>query len=320
MPSPSVSQTFHKHGNQDVVAFKRRLKEILIGDVRLIINRSKFFKDGERNLPTRDFSPLYPGPRLKAMINVVKSNRSFKDVVRGHQDQQPPKAQCIRIIEDNSLKSRLELGNVKYVGGLSLLFEWETKEVASQSLEANSFWLQQWFDDLKLWEDNGEAVGRLTLLTIEGLPILARNLGITTKIVFEDFNVVRSQNERFGCVFDTNEANSFNDFISRVGFINFPLSGRRFTRFDKNGSKASKLDRFLLSRNFFDYWNDASVLVLCHSLSDHCPLLLKVETLNFGPKPYRVFDKWFGNDDFKSLVVNSWTSSPLNLSDELLLF
>ncbi|GJU28730.1 putative RNA-directed DNA polymerase [Tanacetum coccineum] len=138
-------------------------------------------------------------------------------------------------------------------------------------------------------------------------------------IVFGDFNVVRSQDERFGCIFDTNEANSFNDFISRVGFIDFPLRGRRFTRFDKNGSKASKLDRFLVFGNFFDYWIDASVLVLYRSLSDHCPLLLKVGTPNFGPKPYRVFDKWFRNEDFKSLVVNSWTSSPLPLSANLLL-
>ncbi|GKE41632.1 hypothetical protein Tco_1468916, partial [Tanacetum coccineum] len=189
--------------------FERRLKEILIGDVRLIINCAKFFKDGKRNLPAQDFPPLNYGPRPKARINIVKGNRSFKDVIRGHQDQQSPKAQCIRIMEDNGLKSRLkccwmgkaknyhvlqnawdivrnnglEECNVKYVGGLSLLFEWEIKEVASQSLEANSFWLQQWFEDLKLWEDNGEAVGRLTWLTIEGLPTLARNIGVVKSVL-----------------------------------------------------------------------------------------------------------------------------------------
>ncbi|GJW13487.1 nucleotide-binding alpha-beta plait domain-containing protein [Tanacetum coccineum] len=100
----------------DVVAFERRLKGILIGDARLFINRAKFFKDGER---------------------------SFQS------DQQPTKARGIRLTEDNFLKSRLEccwMGkaknfqvlqnawdivrnnglencNVKYVGGLSLLFE-----------------------------------------------------------------------------------------------------------------------------------------------------------------------------------------------------
>ncbi|GKC55651.1 putative RNA-directed DNA polymerase [Tanacetum coccineum] len=42
-----------------------------------------------------------------------------------------------------------------------------------------------------------------------------------------------------GCAFDEGEANAFNDFISRAGLFDFPLNGRRFTRFDKYGSKAS---------------------------------------------------------------------------------
>ncbi|GJU05487.1 RNA-directed DNA polymerase, eukaryota, reverse transcriptase zinc-binding domain protein [Tanacetum coccineum] len=94
-------------------------------------------------------------------------------------------------------------------------------------------------------------------------------------IIFGDLNVVRCQDERVGSVFDTNEANSFNDFISCAGLFDFPLGGRRFTRFDKSGKKASKLDIFLASHNFFDCWNDASVSVLCRSFSDHCPIILK---------------------------------------------
>ncbi|GJT68148.1 RNA-directed DNA polymerase, eukaryota, reverse transcriptase zinc-binding domain protein [Tanacetum coccineum] len=88
------------------------------------------------------------------------------------------------------------------------------------------------------------------------------------------------------------EAWVFNDFISRTGLFDLPLGGRRFTRFDKDGRKASKLDRFLVSSNFFDVWNDASVSVLCRSFSDHCPLLIKVGAMNSGPKPFKVFDKW----------------------------
>ncbi|GJT10445.1 RNA-directed DNA polymerase, eukaryota [Tanacetum coccineum] len=81
-------------------------------------------------------------------------------------------------------------------------------------------------------------------------------------IVFGDFNVVRCQDERVGSVFDANDGNSFNDFLSRAGLFDFPLGGRKFTRFDKYGKKASKLDRFLASQNFFNCWNDASVSVL----------------------------------------------------------
>ncbi|GJT80736.1 RNA-directed DNA polymerase, eukaryota [Tanacetum coccineum] len=122
-------------------------------------------------------------------------------------------------------------------------------------------------------------------------------------IIFGDFNVVRCQNERFGSSFDINEASAFNDFISRVGLFDFPLGGRRFTRFEKNGGKASKLDRFLVSPSFFDCWKDTSVSVLCRTLSDHCPLLHKVNSPNFGPKPYRVFDKWLGVVRLPSLLT-----------------
>ncbi|GJU68923.1 putative RNA-directed DNA polymerase [Tanacetum coccineum] len=138
-------------------------------------------------------------------------------------------------------------------------------------------------------------------------------------IIFGDFNVVRCYDERFGCLFDISEANSFNDFISRVGLFVFPLGGRRFTRFDKNGSKASKLDRFLVSGNFLDYWTDASVSLLSRSISDHCPLLLKVGSPSFGPKPYRIFDKWIGNEEFKGVITNSWASSQPPLSADLVL-
>ncbi|GJR68224.1 putative RNA-directed DNA polymerase, eukaryota, reverse transcriptase zinc-binding domain protein [Tanacetum coccineum] len=111
-------------------------------------------------------------------------------------------------------------------------------------------------------------------------------------IIFGDFNVVRSVDERAGSIFDQREANAFNDFISRVGLFDFPFGGRKFTRFDKAGSKLSKLDRFLVTPNLFSICGDAAVRVLCRTFSDHCPLLLKVDLPNFGPKPFKVFDKW----------------------------
>ncbi|GKD54311.1 RNA-directed DNA polymerase, eukaryota, partial [Tanacetum coccineum] len=78
-------------------------------------------------------------------------------------------------------------------------------------------------------------------------------------VIFGDFNVVRSRDERSGCKFDMSEANVFNDFISRLELFAFHLGGRRFTRFDQEGRKASKLDRFMVSPEFFDLWKDAHV-------------------------------------------------------------
>ncbi|GKE48544.1 RNA-directed DNA polymerase, eukaryota, partial [Tanacetum coccineum] len=60
-----------------------------------------------------------------------------------------------------------------------------------------------------------------------------------TWIIFGDFNVVRYQEERFGSHFNSGEADTFSDFIARSGLFDFPLCGRRFTRFDRDGNKAS---------------------------------------------------------------------------------
>ncbi|GKD09938.1 cysteine-rich receptor-like protein kinase, partial [Tanacetum coccineum] len=71
-----------------------------------------------------------------------------------------------------------------------------------------------------------------------------------TWILFGDFNAVRHSGERAGSTFDARETSLFNDFIARNGLFNFPLNGRRFTRFDSGGFKASKLDRFVTFRIF----------------------------------------------------------------------
>ncbi|GJZ63745.1 putative RNA-directed DNA polymerase, eukaryota, reverse transcriptase zinc-binding domain protein, partial [Tanacetum coccineum] len=107
---------------------------------------------------------------------------------------------------------------------------------------------------------------------------------ITNKVIFEDFNVVRSRDERSGCGFNNEEANAFNDFVTRNGLFDFPFGGRRFSRFDKKGKKASKLDRFLVSHYFFNNWDNASV-----------------------------FDKWISDVEFRKLVYDSWglISTPL---------
>ncbi|GJS19013.1 RNA-directed DNA polymerase, eukaryota [Tanacetum coccineum] len=129
-----------------------------------------------------------------------------------------------------------------------------------------------------------------------------------TWIIFGDFKVVRSLDERMGSSFDVNEANTFNDFISRSGLCDLPLGGRRFIRFDKEGRKASKLDRFLVTSGFFNMWNGASVSVLCRSVSDHCPIRLKLGLPNFGPKPFKIFDTWIGSEGFHDLVLDSWAT------------
>ncbi|GJS75872.1 transposon TX1 [Tanacetum coccineum] len=49
-----------------------------------------------------------------------------------------------------------------------------------------------------------------------------------------------------------------------------------------------------------------SVVALDRKLSDHCPIVLKDIDLDFGPKPFRVFDVWLEESDIDQVVLRAW--------------
>ncbi|GJY04135.1 transposon TX1 uncharacterized [Tanacetum coccineum] len=139
---------------------------------------------------------------------------------------------------------------------------------------------------LSMWDDNIFLRNKNSWNCIEG--IITSNPAIW--IVFGDFNMVKGSDERAGSVFNEREALVFNYFISMAGIFDFHLGGRRFSRFDKSGS-----------------------------FSDHRPLILKDVSVNFGPKPFKVFDHWIGDKDSEVVIRNSWASKGTFGSPDLVL-
>ncbi|XP_071727068.1 uncharacterized protein [Rutidosis leptorrhynchoides] len=43
--------------------------------------------------------------------------------------------------------------------------------------------------------------------------------------------------------------------------------------------------------------DDLSVIALDRHLSDHCPLILRDKVIDYGPKPFKVFDEWFNYEE-----------------------
>ncbi|PWA41586.1 hypothetical protein CTI12_AA459190 [Artemisia annua] len=84
-------------------------------------------------------------------------------------------------------------------------------------------------------------------------------------------------------------------FINRAELFDIPMSGRKFTRMNKFGTKLSKIDRILVSHHFITKWPNAQVLALQRELSDHCPLVLKTHSVDFGPIPFKFFNSWLLN-------------------------
>ncbi|XP_071699116.1 uncharacterized protein [Rutidosis leptorrhynchoides] len=124
-----------------------------------------------------------------------------------------------------------------------------------------------------------------------------------------DFNEVRDSSDRINSQFHPFRAERFNKFIRENNLIDIPISGKRFTRVSDDGVKLSKLDRFLVTENFINLWDDLSVIALDRRLSDHCPLVLRDKIIDFGPKPFKVFDEWFNCDDVGDIILGAWKES-----------
>ncbi|XP_071740659.1 uncharacterized protein [Rutidosis leptorrhynchoides] len=128
----------------------------------------------------------------------------------------------------------------------------------------------------------------------------------TSWLLVGDFNEVRDASDRLNSQFHQGRADRFNDFIMRNGLVEIGISRRKFIRVSDDGVKFSKLDRFLVSDNFFHIWEDPSVIALDHHLSDHCPLVMRDKVLDYGPKPFKVFDEWFNCDEIDSIITDAW--------------
>ena len=69
----------------------------------------------------------------------------------------------------------------------------------------------------------------------------------------EDFNAIRSVNERRGAKVNgdqSKEISGFNDFIDRNCLMELPVVGKKYMWFKSNGSAKSKLGRVLVSEKW----------------------------------------------------------------------
>ncbi|KAJ0535621.1 putative RNA-directed DNA polymerase [Helianthus annuus] len=96
-------------------------------------------------------------------------------------------------------------------------------------------------------------------------------------IVAGDFNCVRDRLERRNSKFHEGSTKEFNDLLDESGLQEYSLRGRRFT---------------FLS-------------VLDKVESDHFPLLLKIESKNFGAKPFRFYNSWLNREGLDKVVEDS---------------
>ncbi|GJU86013.1 RNA-directed DNA polymerase, eukaryota, partial [Tanacetum coccineum] len=146
-------------------------------------------------------------------------------------------------------------------------------------------------------------------------------------IVMGDFNAVRTEDERFGSVFNVLCARNFNQFISSSGLIDVKMEGYSFTWSLPSASKMSKLDRFLITNGILSVFPSLSAVCMDRHLSDHRPIVLKEVSSDYGPRwgggprrPFRMYHSWFSYEGFHAMVTQAWNSFPHNDSNNLICF
>ncbi|GJR07733.1 nucleotide-binding alpha-beta plait domain-containing protein [Tanacetum coccineum] len=176
----------------DVIEFEKRLNNIMIGDVAMVINSVKFSKVGGMGIPASEFHPIsYLGNYQIPKTTKTMYDHSFKEAVTCTKTPMHSTHVNINIKEDSFIRSKLECcwsGKAKNIHVLQNAWD----------IMANNG-----LDDCKLkYEDKGEICGRLMWLVIEGLPTLARNLD-SVKLIANRFapyaiiNTLESIRRRF---------------------------------------------------------------------------------------------------------------------------
>ena len=125
-----------------------------------------------------------------------------------------------------------------------------------------------------------------------------------------DFNVVRSRDERRSVsgVGVSSDIAPFNLFIENNFLCDLPLRGRNFTWFKGDGRTMSRIDRFLLSEEWYLTWPNCLQVAQLRGLSDHCVLFLSIDEDNWGPRPSRFLKCWSDMVGYKNFVENKWRS------------
>ncbi|KAK8624172.1 hypothetical protein V6N13_065525 [Hibiscus sabdariffa] len=120
-----------------------------------------------------------------------------------------------------------------------------------------------------------------------------------------DFDMVCREEERRGCAFSSRGISEFCDFVEKAALCDISMQGKRFTWFG-SGNKRSKLDRFLVSNDWFQRFDSLVVVNLPRELSDHSPILLVSDVNDSGPKPFRFFNAWLQNPQHVRDMEKAW--------------
>ncbi|XP_058783019.1 uncharacterized protein LOC131657664 [Vicia villosa] len=125
-----------------------------------------------------------------------------------------------------------------------------------------------------------------------------------------DFNAIKDRRERKGRAVTINniEIDLFAEFIVNSDLVDVPSKGKKFSWYSGDGRSMSRIDRFLVSNQVVNKWGVVGQIIGDRDISDHCPVWLVKDNVNWGPKPFKFNNEWFSFDSFLPFVKKEWRS------------
>ena len=125
-----------------------------------------------------------------------------------------------------------------------------------------------------------------------------------------DFHVLRFPGKRNREGRWTGTMRRFPQIIDELELKDLPLQGGVFTWIGGPGNqRMARLDRFLITDDWDNYFGNATQSTLPRPFSDHFPILLiGGGSLVRGPTPFRFENMWLKTEGFKILIDGWWKS------------
>jgi hypothetical protein len=137
----------------------------------------------------------------------------------------------------------------------------------------------------------------------------------TDWIIMGDFNFIRNPNDRNKQGGNVNEMLMFNDAISKLGLVELPLKGRKYTWSNmQRDPLLEKLDWVFTSSSWTVSYPSSFVYPLAKPVSDHVPCVVTIETKIPKAQIFRFENFWMHHSEFKEIVQAAW-QIPTEYSD-----
>ncbi|KAL0908072.1 hypothetical protein M5K25_022541 [Dendrobium thyrsiflorum] len=133
-------------------------------------------------------------------------------------------------------------------------------------------------------------------------------------VVLGDFNCCGFQSEKAGGnVITESRLAPFKALIFDANLLDIPSSGNFYTWFNQRTDNPihSKLDRALSNVSWSKAFPNSTYKVLNSLISDHCPLILKIDSAKNCNKRFIFKNYWCKNPDFWDTLISISATSPL---------